>query len=182
MERSQVAPSDIFGHACCFYQALNVLHAVNPHPRENLHGALTLALPMVVLGALTTELFLKCLSGIETGKVPKWHDLLELFNKLSAETRARIEHAWDNDIVPIRSKEWDGIERFGLKMPRDLPSALAKGSEAFNRIRYNYEGNTEGVHFYVSDLPALLEKLILEIKPEFETNRRKALPLPVPRQ
>jgi hypothetical protein len=45
-----------------------------------------------------------------------------------------------------RSKEWDGIERLGLKMPRDLPSALAKGSEAFKRIRYSYEGNTEGVH------------------------------------
>jgi hypothetical protein len=42
-----------------------------------------------------------------------------------------------------RSKEWDGIERLGLKMPRDLPSALAKGSEAFKRIRYSYEGNTE---------------------------------------
>ena len=64
-------------------------------------------------------------------------------------------------------------------MPRDLPSALVKGSEVFKRIRYSYEGNTEGVHFYVIDLPALLEKVILEIKPEFEGYRRRALPLPV---
>jgi hypothetical protein len=178
MVKPQIDPAQVFQHADCFYQALNVLRAVAPHPGENLHGALTLAEPVVVLGALTTELFLKCLICIETGNASHGHDLKELFDELRAETRARIEHAWDNDIVAFRSKEWDGIEKFGLKMPRDLPSALAKGSEAFKRIRYSYEGNTEGAHFYVGDLPALLEKFILEIKPEFETSRWKSLPLP----
>jgi hypothetical protein len=175
-----VAPEKLFEHAGCFYQALNVLQAVAPHPRQNLHGAVTLVAPVIVLGALTIELFLKCLISIETGKVSHGHDLKELFDELSAEVRARIEHAWDNDIVPLRRNEWDGIETFGLMMPRDLPSALVKGSEAFKRIRYSYEGNTEGVHFYVGDLPALLEKLILEIKPEFEVYRRRALSLPAP--
>jgi HEPN domain-containing protein len=84
----------------------------------------TLAEPVVVLGALTTELFLKCLISIETGKASHGHDLKELFDELSPETRARIERAWDNDIVPLRNKEWDDIERFGLEMPRDLPSEL----------------------------------------------------------
>jgi hypothetical protein len=138
-----------------------------------------LAEPVVVLGALTTELFLKCLSCIETGEVSRGHDLKALFDELSAETRARIEHAWESEIVPLRSEEWERVEAFGLPMPRDLRSALAKGSEAFQRIRYSYEGNTDGVHFYVSDLPALLERYILEIKPEFEASRRKPLPLPV---
>ena len=178
MARAPIAAEKIFQHAGCFYQALNVLQAVAPHPRENLHGAVTLAEPVVVLGALTTELFLKCLSCIEIGKASHGHDLKELFDELSAETRARIEHAWDSEIVPLRSEEWDRIEALGLSMPRDLRSALAKGSEAFKRIRYSYEGNTEGVHFYVGDLPALLEKLILEIKPEYEAYRRKPLPLP----
>jgi hypothetical protein len=181
MARPPVAPEKLFEHAGCFYQALNVLHAVAPHPRENLHGAVTLAEPVVVLGALTTELFLKCLICLETGKASHGHDLKELFDELSAEVRARIELAWNNDIVPLRRKEWDRIEAFGLTMPRDLPSALVKGSETFKRIRYSYEGNTEGVHFYVGDLPALLEKLILEIKPEFEAYRRRPLSLAVPR-
>ena len=132
-----------------------------------------------MLGALTIELFLKCLICMESCKASHGQDLKELFDELSAEVRARIEHAWDNDIVPLRRKEWDGIETFGLTMPRDLPSALVKGSEAFKRIRYSYEGNTEGLHFYLGDLPALLEKLILEIKPEFESYRRRTLPLPI---
>jgi hypothetical protein len=63
-------------------------------------------------------------------------------------------------------------------MPRDLPLALAKGSSAFERYRYSYEGNTEGLHHYLEDLPALLERLILEMKPEFEACRRAPIPLP----
>lgn len=181
LARSPMTPEKIFEHASCFYQALNVLRATAPDPREDLHGAVTLAEPVVVLGALTTELFLKCLSFIETGKASHGHGLKELFDELSTETRARIEYAWESEIVLLRSKEWERIEAFGLSMPRDLRSALAKGSEAFKRIRYSYEGNTEGVHFHVGDLPGLLERLILEIRPQFAEYCRKPLPLPAPR-
>lgn len=178
MVDSVVAPEKIFEHAGCFHQALNALHAVAPHPQENLHGALTLAEPMIVLGALTTELFLKCLACIETGKPSRGHNLRQLFDELSTEIRARIEKAWNSEIASRRAEEWNRIEAFGLSIPRDLSSALTKGGESFNRIRYSYEGNTDGVHFYVGDLPALLENIILEIKPEFEIFRRKPLPLP----
>jgi hypothetical protein len=180
MTKAAAEPAKVFEQAGCFYQALNVLNAVAPHPRQNLHGAVTLNEPMIVLGALTTELFLKCLVSIETGKAAHGHDLKKLFDTLSADSRARIQHAWDTEIVPGRGKEWDRIEKYGLTMPRDLPSALAKASQAFERIRYSYEGNTEGVHFYLQDLPTVLEKLILKMKPEFEAYRRRPLPLPVP--
>lgn len=142
---------------------------------------MTLIEPLIVLGALTTELFLKCLICIETGDKPRGHNLRELFDQLNAATRARIQNMWDSGIALRRRKEWDEIERFGLKMPRDLPSALAKGSNAFERIRYSYEENTEGLHYYLEDLPPLLEGLILEMKPEFEAFRRMPLPLPAPR-
>ena len=150
-------------------------------PPENVHAAVTLIEPLIVLGALTTELFLKCLICIETGDTPRGHNLRELFDQLNAATRARIQNMWDSGIALRRRKEWDEIERFGLKMPRDLPSALAKGSNAFERIRYSYEENTEGLHYYLEDLPPLLEGLILEMKPEFEAFRRMPLPLPAPR-
>lgn len=109
----------------------------------NMHTAVTLAEPIIVLGALTTELFLKCLICIETGNTPHGHDLRKLFDKLSAATRTHIENLWDNGIAMSRSEEWDDLERIGLKMPRDLPSALANGSDTFERIRYSYEGNTQ---------------------------------------
>jgi hypothetical protein len=36
----------------------------------------------------------------------------------------------------------------------------------------------EGAYYYVGDLPELLERLILEIKPELEPFRRMPLPRP----
>ena len=126
MAKSPVSAAAIFDQAGYFYQALNVLQVVAPHPRENLHGAVTLVAPIVVLGAFTTELFLKCLICMEIGQASHGHDLKELFDELSAETRARLEEMWNAEIVPLRSKEWDRMEEFGLKMPRDLPADLSK--------------------------------------------------------
>jgi hypothetical protein len=176
MPKLQIAPAKVFEQAGCFYQALDMLRAVPP---ENIHAAVTLAEPVVVLGALTTELFLKCLICIETGDTPRGHNLKGLFDQLSMATRTRIQNLWDNGISTRKSNEWDEIEKHGLRMPRDLPSALAKGSSAFEHIRYSYEGNTQDVHYYLEDLPALLERLILEMKPELESYRRLPLPLPV---
>ena len=176
MLKPQIAPEKIFEQADGFYRALAVLRAV---PLETLHTAATLVEPVIVLGALTTELFLKCLICIETGDTAHGHKLKGLFDQLSEATRARIQDLWDSRVAMRKSKEWDKLEEFGLKMPRDLASALAKGSTAFERIRYSYEGNTEGLHYYLEDLPGLLEQLILEMKPEFEAYRRLPLPLPV---
>ncbi len=176
--KPQIDPQKIFEHAECFYQSWAVLHTmfVENVSAKNHYAAVTLAEPVTVVGALTTELFLKCLLCIETGKMSRDHDLKKLFDMLSTETRIRIKNSWEIAAVR-RSEEWDRIEKLGLKMPRDLPSALAKGSEAFNRIRYSYEGNTEGVHWYLEDLPALLEKQILEMKPGYEVYCRKPLSL-----
>jgi hypothetical protein len=179
MVKPQIAPVKVFEHAECFYQALAVLRAVHPENilhLDNLHAAVTLVEPGIVLGALTIELFLKCLISIEAGDTPRGHNLKELFDQLSAPTRTRIQNLWDSDIATRRNKAWDDLERLGLKMARDLPSALTKGSNAFERIRYSYEGNTQDLHYYLEDLPALLEGLILEMKPEFEAWRRMPLP------
>jgi hypothetical protein len=155
----------------------NDRHLRNLDTHENLHAAITLVEPVIVLSAFTTELFLKCLIRIEAASaMPRTHDLKELFDQLSAATRTRLQNLWDSDVATRRSKRWNELEKFGLKMPRDLPSALAKGSNAFDRIRYSYEGNTENLHYYLEDLPALLERVILEMKPEFEASRRRPLP------
>lgn len=178
MAKKQIEPAKIFEHADCFLQSLAVLRAVHP---ENIHIAVTLAEPLTVLSALTTELFLKCLICIETGGTPRGHNLKRLFDQLSVATRTRIQNLWDSGVAARRSKQWDDFERFWhLETPHDLPSALAKGGPAFESHRYSYEENTEGVYYYVGDLPALLEGLILEMKPEFEPFRRMPLPLPAP--
>jgi hypothetical protein len=175
-------PAKIFEQAECFYQALAVLRAVQFENFQRLRNSfpqiqydvLTLLDPIIVLSAFTAELFLKCIILVEAGGTPRTHDLKELFDRLSEATRAQIENVWNTEIAVRRKKEWDDLERF-LKVARDLPSALAKGSNAFDRIRYSHEGNTDGVHYYLDDLPTLLERLILEMKPEYEALRRMPL-------
>jgi hypothetical protein len=54
----------VFEHAEDFYQAFTTFRRLSPDPRENLHAAITLAEPLIVLGAFATELFLKCLIPI----------------------------------------------------------------------------------------------------------------------
>jgi hypothetical protein len=181
MTKPSIAAERIFEHAECFYQASAVLHSHDPvglHP-DNLEktAAVTLIEPRIVIDAFTTELFLKCLVCIETGRAPHEHNLKKLFDQLSEGTRARIQRCWDSEVATRRREEWDNFERFGLKIARDLPSALAKGTNAFKRYRYSYEDDTEDLHYYLEDLPVLLERLILAMKPEFETFRRASLPL-----
>jgi hypothetical protein len=181
MAKQPIAAEKLFEHAECFYQASTALRShlpvrLRPDHFENIHAAMTLNEPLIVLDALTSELFLKCLICIETGSTPRGHDLKKLFDQLSEATRTRIQSYWESEVATRRREEWDKFERFGLKIARDLPSALAKGTNAFERYRYSYEENTQDLHYYLEDLPALLERLILEMKPEFETFRRASLP------
>jgi hypothetical protein len=147
MAKLPIAAEKVFEQAECFYQASAVLRShlpvrVRPDHFENVHAALTLTEPLIVLDALTSELFLKCLICIETGSAPREHDLKKLFYRLFEPTRSRIQSFWDNEIVPRRREKWDNLERLGLKIARDLPSALAKGTDAFRQYRYSYEGDT----------------------------------------
>jgi hypothetical protein len=161
-----VDPLLIFKQANCFYQALTILCNVEP---ENVQLAVTIGDPVMVTGALTIELFLKCLVCIETGEVPKSHHLRELFDKLNDTTRTRIQRTWDNDILMHRRAEWDQIEAgMGQKIARDLPGALTAASKSFERIRYSYEGNTADLQYFLQDLPQLLRRVVVELKPEWK--------------
>jgi hypothetical protein len=85
-----VDPLLIFKQANSFYQTLAIVCNVEP---GNVQLAATIGDPVV--GALTVELFLKCLICIETGKAPHGHHLRELFDQLSETKRARIQRTWN---------------------------------------------------------------------------------------
>jgi hypothetical protein len=173
-----VDPLKIFEQADGFYQALAILCNIEP---ENTQLAVIIGEPVMVVGAFTIELFLKCLICIETGTLPaRVHNLKELFEKLPPATRTRIEAEWGK-IARHRSAEWDGFEnRLGITIARDLPSALAAGGDSFQRIRYSYEGGNESLQFYLQDLPRALGRIILEAKPEWSGHHRGYQPLPEP--
>jgi len=173
-------PLHIFLHGLGFHVAENALgkHVGGP----NVQLAAQLAEPVMVLSAFTTELFLKCLICLETTKTPQGHHLFELFEQLSPATQAKIVHLWDTHIVPVRDPEWTFIESqpgIGRKIHRDLPGALAASSRAFEKIRYGYEPkNRENSDFNVSDMPRILHRLILEMKPEWANLGRDVKPVP----
>ena len=171
-----IDPSKIFVQADCFFQALAILTNVEP---DNTQLAVAIGEPVMVVGSLTIELFLKCMRCIETGEVPRGHNLRILYDGLSLATRHRIQHTWDNEIAVYRRAEWDRFERsLGTKIARDLPSALTAASNAFERIRYSYEGGNENVQYYLQDLPQLLGRVILELRPEWKELQREYRPLP----
>jgi HEPN domain-containing protein len=167
-------PSEIFVQADCFCKALEILCEVNPNDTQ---AIVIIGEPGMVLGTLTIELFLKCLVSIESGDVPGIHNLRELFGELSLPTRNRIQQGWD-EIAAHRAEQWNLLEkRLGIAMARDLPSALAAGCDPYRQVRYSYEANTERLQYYIHDLPQLLGKIVLEIKPEWQTLRRNYQPL-----
>ena len=120
-------PSKIFVQADCFCKALEILCGVNPNDTQ---ATVITGEPGMVLGALTIEMFLKCLVSIDTGDIPRIHNLRELFGKLSLPTRNRIQQRWDK-IAAHRAEQWNQLEkRLGITMARDLPSALGAGGDA----------------------------------------------------
>ena len=166
-------------HARGFHIAEDYIGSINIG--QNVQLALEMSQATMVLAAFNCELFLKCLICMETGLVPPGHDLDELYEQLSPETRARCEEMWDTEVVPLRNPMWTKMEADvgkGEKLMRDLPSAIKAGRRAFEKMRYSYEPKSKGSQFYISDLPHLLYLVILEKKPEWARLQRKVSQLP----
>ncbi|WP_028346070.1 hypothetical protein [Bradyrhizobium murdochi] len=179
-----IDPKNIFMHARGFHLADAVIGNFNID--ENPEMGAELVQPAMVLSAFNSELFLKCIICIETGDVPTGHHLVYLFNLVSPKTRSRIEHIWNTEVVPLREPMWRTIETklpaIELPIKRDLPSALMAANKAFEEIRYSYESKNKKSRFYVSDLPRVLGRIILQLKPEWEHLRRSVKEISRPDQ
>lgn len=163
-------PILIFLQADGFSRAYNILAAQQLAHWEQA----SIGYPQIVISSLASELFLKCLICIETGRTVYGHSLEQLYNQLSPDMRQQICAIWDREVVPLRNPLWDAIEggSSGEKVPRSLPDSLARAHKAFERVRYVYEG-IDGVSFFLTDLPTVLKRVILRKHPEWRTVRRK---------
>jgi hypothetical protein len=163
-----IDPKEIFLQARRFLSTERLLWAPI---MENPKLSAEVAQPCMVMSALSSELFLKCLICLEKGVVPAGHHLAALYEELANDTKIRIEQKWDSEIVPLRGDVWNAVEvstNGKIVFEIDLPSALQAGNRAFEHIRYNYEPESVNSDFYIGDLPALLMKVILQKKPEWE--------------
>lgn len=129
--------------------------------------------PVIVLSSLNSELFLKCIVCIETGLTPQGHHLDYLYGRLSADTRTKVEHIWDTQIAPHREAMWSKIEAsIGATFPRKLPVGIVASRLAFEKIRYSYEKNQRDNAFSINDLPWVLNRVILQMRPEWQGLQR----------
>lgn len=175
-----INPLDIYMHALGFHVSETALGAITMGPDEQLGSQVVEA--AMVLSAFTTELFLKCLICLETKLTPPSHHLFELFEQLRPATKTKITHLWDTQILPVRDPQWTFLENSQgniFKISRDLPGALTASSRAFEKIRYAYEpGSRDDSNFNVADLPRVLRRVILEMKPEWITLGRSVNAVP----
>jgi len=123
-------------------------------------------IPAMVLSAFASELYLKCLHHIDSGKAPgKTHALQKLFEALPSLRRQRIETLWKQYMV----RHSGGLAlaaSHGINVPKDLTVALEDGSLGFEQLRYEYEDSN--FKFYISEFPQLLRVAILEIHPAWK--------------
>jgi hypothetical protein len=169
-DAKKIEPEAIFLQASQFHLAFRALWDWKPnHPS----GAKAMHTPAAVLSAFTSELMLKTLVCIETGRVPKGHHLLNLFNDLSANTRERITELWDS-YATMHADRWVEIDvAVGSPVARDLPTALRRASKTFELARYYYE-EAEDFQFYLGALPDMLGRVAFELRPDWKERARQS--------
>jgi hypothetical protein len=118
--------------------------------------------PGTVMCAFASELFLKCLILLEGGTLSKKHNLLTLYNQLSAKSQALVERHWDDGCRARKDSFEDLEKKFHLKIPRDLKTALDDCGDAFEQMRYVYEDPSKA-KFYITHLPTSLHFAIREV-------------------
>src|SRR5215471_8695907 len=155
-------PERIFQQAIRFHQAQQILESSPNDQRE------ALVQPVCVLAAFTIELLLKCLICIEGGSPPPpIHELDDLFNLLSAPTRARLEAMWRDYVQSLPAETTEPFEQIGVTIEAELTSALTAGRKAFQRIRYWHEEPGEDFVFYLGALPTMLFEIVFELRPDW---------------
>lgn len=172
LAKNESLARSIFIHATKFALADRHLRDAALHDAE---ANTTFRMPGMVLSAFASELFLKCLLVIEGKEIPGWrnkasnpnarprdpHHLKNLFELLPRGTQFRVGDYWDFK-VSERHDQLREIEiRDQVKIPRDLPTALAECGGAFVGLRYIYEDPSR-TNFYITDLPDVLHDVVLE--------------------
>ena len=153
-------PERILQTAIAFYKVQQILKKKTPDDHDE---GVALTLTICLLQALTSELLLKCLIRIEGGTPPREHDLLCLFNLLSAPTRERVEAMW-RDYVQHRV---EAFRQDGMMIEPELTAALAAGRKGFEVIRYWHEEPDEDCAFYLTALPNKLFEVAFELRPDW---------------
>jgi len=152
-----------------FQHAVGIL-TVDEFIRDQAPARADFAYTSMLLEAFAVELLLKCLLIIEKKDPPITHRLDKLFRQISHKKKRRLEELWE---VQARPELTEFAKADGL--PTNLPNAIVRCRDAFDRLRYHYEEPNKSP-FYLGRLPHLLKMVILETKPEWRSRLAEERP------
>lgn len=127
-----------------------------------------------VNSSFSSELYLKCLILIETNTTPRLHDLEKLFDQLKVGTKQIIENEWNTERAK-QSAVLDKIDRLAGEPVtfRNFKDTLASEGNVFEKWRYAHEPG-KLPNFSLGNLPEILRKHILAIRPELHPPSRQS--------
>jgi hypothetical protein len=157
-------PERILQQAISLHKAQQILREKKTDDHDE---AVALVMTTSLLQAFTIELLFKCLIRVEGRSPPQIHDLLCLFNLLSAPTRGRLEAMWRDYVQSQPAETTEPFKQAGVTIEPELSSALAAGRRAFERIRYWHEEPGEDFVFYLGALPNMLFEIAFELRPDW---------------
>ena len=122
-------------------------------------------IPMIVIQSFATELYLKCILVLNGAKGPRGHELVRLYEQITADQQSRMEEYFtmqcEGDAAFLDMKRAEHTERF------TLTDALRDMNRAFEVWRYAYEspGPQSGAwgHPWIA-----AGRLILELRPDWQ--------------
>jgi hypothetical protein len=163
--KAKINPFDLYLHAYQIMDADRLLRTIDPANPLQQRSA---AIGSMILSAFSCELYLKCFIHLDKREPTNTHRLDVLFRQLGHKHKREIVRAWDEDDHNGRPM----IERFakqsgGKTIPVDLPNALVIQADAFERMRYGYEGHE--IVYYLGGLPFVLLKILLKLRPDWAT-------------
>ena len=151
----------VFTTAETFRDASEVISAAMHNGKTHLGWA------YAVMGALSLEIYLKCLLLIECGQHPASHNIKKLFMQLPSRTRGPLRKRHNelaiNDPVFINVRE-------RLNVATDLDSLLERGQNSFEIMRYPYDFALEDdTAFGFHILREVIRLRILDLRPQWVT-------------
>lgn len=167
MSTQQVEPDEVFNTAMCYLTAYRYMSQMI-QPVKNLKLTVAASMPIMSMCALVTELELKVFHALDHDRIPKSHDLADLYRNLKMPSRIAIKKAWVGELPKWRKIHSQMEERFGGKIKEDLVEVLEAGRRGFEKYRYSFEeGDDAGEDFLLHPLPELLRATLIARRPNW---------------
>jgi hypothetical protein len=186
--KTAIQPESVFRSAARYAYSADALRShfyawvgAGYRPQVTRTGAESLppqVVSFIVLDALATELFLKCLLQLDKGyrRPPKGHSLVEFFNRLSSQKKTAIRKAYEEYRQHYADRERAHREavaqrrgkEFAEKLTnRDFDNVLGVSSDAFEKWRYHHEHEMRGGPIALNMIWLAVRTVLLADHPEW---------------